>query len=56
LPATVTYAGGAPNEVEGLLQVNATIPAGVPKGSSVPVVVTVGTASSQTGVTVFIHP
>jgi uncharacterized protein (TIGR03437 family) len=56
LPATVTYAGGAPNEVEGLLQVNATIPAGVPKGSSVAVVLTVGTSSSQTGVTIFIHP
>jgi uncharacterized protein (TIGR03437 family) len=56
LPATVAYAGAAPGEVSGLLQVNATIPAGVPKGTSVPVVITVGTAASQAGVTVFVHP
>jgi uncharacterized protein (TIGR03437 family) len=55
LPATVAYAGAAPGEVSGLLQVNATIPAGVQTGASVPVVITVGTASSQAGVTVFIH-
>jgi uncharacterized protein (TIGR03437 family) len=51
VPATVTYAGGSPNEVAGLLQVNVTIPAGVATGASVPVVITVGTAASQTGVT-----
>ncbi|MBV9772077.1 MAG: putative Ig domain-containing protein, partial [Bryobacterales bacterium] len=38
LPAVVSYAGAAPLEVAGLLQVNATVPAGVPTGTSVPVV------------------
>ena len=56
LPATVTYAGAAPLDVAGVLQVNATIPAGVAAGESVPVVITVGTASSQAGVTIAIHP
>jgi len=54
LPATVTYAGGAPLELAGLLQVNVTIPSGVATGASVPIVITVGTASSQTGVTIAI--
>jgi uncharacterized protein (TIGR03437 family) len=56
LPAVVDYAGGAPLEVAGLLQVNVTIPAGVATGVSVPVVIKVGTATSQTGVTIAIKP
>ena len=54
--APVSYAGAAPGEPSGVLQVNAMIPAGVPRGTSVPVVITVGTASSQSGVTVAIQP
>ncbi len=54
LPATVTYAGGAPLELAGLLQVNVTIPSGVPTGKSVPIAITVGTAASQAGVTIAI--
>lgn len=49
--AEVTYAGAAPGEVAGMLQVNARIPADVPSGTSVPVTVTVGAATSQAGVT-----
>jgi uncharacterized protein (TIGR03437 family) len=49
--ATVGYAGEAPGLVAGMLQVNATIPAGLGSGAQ-PVVVTVGGASSQPGVTV----
>ena len=52
--AEVTYAGGAPGEVAGMLQVNARIPANVPSGASVPVTITVGAATSQAGVTVAI--
>jgi uncharacterized protein (TIGR03437 family) len=52
--AEVTYAGGAPGEVAGMLQVNARIPADVPSGASVPVTITVGAATSQAGVTVAI--
>jgi len=48
---TPAYAGAAPGEPAGLLQVNATVPTGLPSGTSVPVVITVGTASSQAGVT-----
>jgi len=55
LPANVTYAGAAPLEVAGILQVNVTIPSGVALGTSVPIVITVGTAASQAGVTIAIH-
>ena len=54
LPATVMYAGAAPSIVAGLMQVNAVVPQTVSAGSSVPVVVTVGTASSQERVTLAI--
>jgi uncharacterized protein (TIGR03437 family) len=56
LPAQVSYAGAAPGAPAGFMQVNAVIPDGVPKGSSVPVVMTVGTAASQSNATVAIHP
>jgi uncharacterized protein (TIGR03437 family) len=49
--ANVAYAGAAPFEVAGVFQVNVTIPPGVPSGA-VPVVVSVGTASTQAGLTV----
>jgi uncharacterized protein (TIGR03437 family) len=52
LPANVNYAGGAPGSVSGVLQVNAQIPSGITAGSTVPVVVTVGTSNSQPGVTI----
>ena len=51
MPATVDYAGGAPGEVAGVFQVDATIPAGV-FGSTVPVVVTVGNGTSQANTTI----
>jgi uncharacterized protein (TIGR03437 family) len=46
--AVVQYAGSAPGLVSGVMQVNVTIPATAPTGT-VPVVVTVGTAKSQSG-------
>jgi uncharacterized protein (TIGR03437 family) len=46
-PATVTYAGPAPGFVGGIIQVNLTIPSGTASGN-IPVVVTVGTAASET--------
>jgi uncharacterized protein (TIGR03437 family) len=51
MPATVDYAGAAPGEVAGVLQIDATIPAGV-FGSTVPVVVKVGNATSQANTTI----
>lgn len=52
--ATPLYAGGAPGEVAGLMQVNVQIPNGIQTGS-VPLVVQVGSVSSQPGVTVAVH-
>jgi uncharacterized protein (TIGR03437 family) len=60
LPVTVTiggvsavmqYAGSAPESIAGLLQVNAVVPQGIATGSAVPIIVTVGGAPSQAGVT-----
>jgi uncharacterized protein (TIGR03437 family) len=47
--ATVQYAGSAPDEVAGVLQVNAVVPQGVAPGSAVPVTVSVGGIASQAG-------
>jgi len=48
----VQYAGQAPNTVAGVMQINAQIPSGTEAGSAVPVVVQVGSVSTQAGVTV----
>jgi uncharacterized protein (TIGR03437 family) len=53
--AKVQYAGAAPGEVQGIMQLNLLIPAGVPTGSAVPVKVTSGTATSKANVTIAIH-
>ena len=53
--ATVEYAGAAPGEVAGYLQINIRIPATVPQSSAVPVVIQIGTARSQPGVTIAIQ-
>jgi len=61
LPVSVTiggqtvqpqYAGGAPGEVAGVIQINVEIPTGIQTGNAVPVVVQVGSVSSQPGVTI----
>ena len=54
LPATVRYAGTAPGSVAGFLQVNAVVPSGLPSGPE-PIVLKVGNASSQAGVTVAVQ-
>ena len=51
VPAVVQYAGAAYGEVSGILQVNAVVPSTV-SGTSVPVVLRVGNASSQAGATI----
>lgn len=50
-PAQVVFAGEAPGLVSGVMQVNLVIPATASSGA-VPIVISVGTASSQSGVTV----
>jgi uncharacterized protein (TIGR03437 family) len=56
LPATVGYAGWVADSVAGLYQVNLTIPSAAASGTaiSVPVIVTLGGKSSQTGVTMWV--
>jgi trimeric autotransporter adhesin len=55
LNSTVAYAGGAPGLLSGVLQVNAVVPAAVQSGPSVPILLTIGAATSQAGVTVAIR-
>jgi uncharacterized protein (TIGR03437 family) len=54
-PAQVQYAGGAPGEVAGLMQVNVQMPVGIQTGNAVPVVLSVGNVSSQIGVTIAVR-
>jgi uncharacterized protein (TIGR03437 family) len=54
--AEVLYAGSAPGSPAGMLQVNARIPATVPRGSSVELKIQVGTAQSQSGVKLATRP
>jgi len=53
--AKVVYAGSAPGSVSGLFQVNAVVPPRVTPGENVPIVLTVGSARSQEGVTVAVQ-
>jgi uncharacterized protein (TIGR03437 family) len=48
IDAPVLYSGSAPGLISGVMQVNVTIPLAAPVGTQ-PVVVTVGTAKSQSG-------
>ncbi|HLK21042.1 MAG TPA: SBBP repeat-containing protein [Bryobacteraceae bacterium] len=54
-PAEVVYSGGAPGQVAGLMQVNVRVPKGIAAGPAVPLVLTVGTSSSQAGVTLAVR-
>jgi uncharacterized protein (TIGR03437 family) len=53
-PAEVVYAGSAPGQVAGLMQVNARLAADTPVGAQ-QVLLTVGNASSQSGVTLSVR-
>jgi len=53
--AQVLYAGNAPGEVVGLVQINAMIPQTLTPGTALPILVTIGGVASQTGVTVAIQ-
>lgn len=53
--AQVLYAGAAPGEIEGVVQVNVMVPQSVTQGVALPVLVTIGNVTSQTGVTVAIR-
>jgi uncharacterized protein (TIGR03437 family) len=53
-PAQVLYAGGAPGMVNGLLQVNVQIPAGIAAGL-VPVTLTIGDQTAQQTITISVQ-
>ena len=53
-PATIAFWGEAPGIVSGVMQVNVVIPPNTPSGS-VPLVIKVGSASTQAGVTVAVQ-
>jgi uncharacterized protein (TIGR03437 family) len=50
--ANVTYSGGAPGLVAGLVQINAQIPTGITTGNSVPVTIQIGGIPAQMEVTI----
>ncbi len=50
----LTYAAVAPDEVDGVLQIDAQVPAGLTAGN-VPLMVTIGTYSSQKGLTIAVQ-
>jgi uncharacterized protein (TIGR03437 family) len=51
LDSQVMYAGAAPGIIAGVIQVNCVIPADIPSGPAIPIVLNVGTASSPAGIT-----
>jgi uncharacterized protein (TIGR03437 family) len=53
--AQVLYAGSAPGDVNGVLQVNAVVPQQVTPGAAVPVMLTVGTSSSPARATISVQ-
>lgn len=53
--AEVLYAGAAPGLVSGLMQINARVPNDAPSGPRVPLIIRVGEALSQPGVTIAIE-
>jgi trimeric autotransporter adhesin len=55
LPATVEFAGEAPGDVTGVLQVNVLIPQGVTPGNAVPVTITIDNATSPAGTTIAVQ-
>ena len=54
IDATVSYAGAAPGEIAGVMQINVVIPDNAPTGAAVPVLLRVGAAQSPTNTTIAI--
>jgi uncharacterized protein (TIGR03437 family) len=53
--AQVIYAGAAPGEVDGVVQLNVLIPAPLTPGGALPVVISIGGVNSQTGATIAVN-
>jgi len=54
-PTTVAYCGEAPGFTAGLVQMNVLVPVSVTPGNAVPVTITVGGVTSQSGVTLVVQ-
>lgn len=54
--AGVAYAGVVPDSIIGVLQINVVVPTGSTTGAAVPVAISIGGNSTQTGVTINVHP
>ena len=52
---TLNYCGEAPGSTAGLVQVNALVPTSIAAGSAVPVTITIGGVTSQSGVTLAVQ-
>ncbi len=55
IDAPIIYAGGAPGLVAGVIQINVRVPVTAPIGNAIPLVIQVGTAVSQTNVTIAVR-
>jgi uncharacterized protein (TIGR03437 family) len=55
MPAECTYSGAAPTLVAGIVQINVRLPEGLPTNPYTPILLTIGSATTQPGVTVSIR-
>ena len=55
IDAPVVYSGAAPGLIQGLIQINARVPATAPIGAAVPIVVRINNVDSPTGVTIAVR-
>jgi uncharacterized protein (TIGR03437 family) len=53
--AVIDFVGGAPGEVNGMVQINARIPSGIAAGPKIPVAIQVTGISSQQGATIAVQ-
>ena len=54
--AGVSYAGVVPGSIIGVLQINVVIPTGSSVGAAVPVAISIGGSSTQSNITLNVHP
>jgi uncharacterized protein (TIGR03437 family) len=54
--AGVAYAGVVPGSIIGVLQINVAVPTGSSTGAAVPLAISIGGNSTQSGVTLNVHP
>ncbi len=52
----VSYAGVVPGSITGVLQINVPVPTGASTGAVVPVAISIAGNSTQTGITINVHP